>query len=275
MSGKRNDSEGAVSDRRSFLIKTFESLGLATLGGIAWGGAMGPKASPPALRPPGAGEEERFIAACIKCGLCVEACPYHALELAAPRSGVPIGTPHFTARVNPCRMCEDVPCVAACPTGALDRTLVSEQDAAGKERLAINRSRMGIAVLDRETCVAYWGVQCDACYRACPLMDKAITVEYGRNERTGKHAMMVPIVHGDACTGCGMCEHACVTKKASIFILPRALATGESDVRYVRGWDAKDEERIRTAPDEVVTKTKRSEKTPLEYLNDQDVMTSE
>ncbi len=271
MTGQRNDSEGAVSGRRSFLIKTLESLGLATLGGIAWGGATAPKASPPALRPPGAGEEDRFVAACIKCGLCVEACTFHALKLAAAGSGLPVGTPHFTARTDPCRMCEDIPCVRVCPTGALDRELVSERDPSGKEHLAVNKSRMGIAVVDRETCVASWGIQCDACYRACPLIDKAITIEYSRNDRTGKHAMMVPIVHGDQCTGCGMCEHACVTKKASIFVLPRALATGESDARYVRGWDEKDESRIHDAPEEVMTKTKRSEKSPLDYLNEQDV----
>lgn len=275
MTGRRDETEGTVSDRRSFLLKSLESLGLATLGGIAWIGAAGPKASPPVLRPPGAGDEDRFLAACAKCGLCVEACPYQALALASAGSGRPIGTPYFIPRTGPCRMCEDIPCVTACPTGALDRGLVSERDAAGREHFAINRSRMGIAVVDRETCVAFWGIQCDACYRACPRMDTALTVEYTRNERTGKHAFMAPIVHGDSCTGCGMCEHACITKKASIFILPRALATGESDVRYVRGWDAKDEERIRGASDEVVTKTKRSEKTPLEYLNDQDGVTSE
>ncbi len=271
MREKQNDTPDAVSGRRGFMLKALESLGFATLGGIAWVRAAASKASPPVLRPPGAKEEDRFVAACIKCGLCVEACPYHALELGAMGSGVPVGTPHFSPRSRPCRMCEDIPCVAACPTGALDRASVSEQDATGKYLLAVNKSRMGIAVIDRETCVASWGIQCDACYRACPRIDKAITIEYTRNDRTGKHAIMQPIIHGDACTGCGMCEHACVTKKASIFILPRALATGESDVRYVRGWDAKDEERVRDASEEVVTKTKRSEKAPLDYLNEQDV----
>jgi ferredoxin len=36
------------------------------------------------LRPPAALSEEQFQAKCIKCGLCVEACPYKALVLAAP-----------------------------------------------------------------------------------------------------------------------------------------------------------------------------------------------
>ena len=49
---------------------------------------------------------------------------------------------------------------------------------------------MGIAVVDNQSCIAFWGIQCDACYRACPLMDEAITLEYGRNERTGKHAFL-------------------------------------------------------------------------------------
>jgi ferredoxin-type protein NapG len=164
-------------------------------------------------------------------------------------------------------MCRDIPCVVACPTGALDTNLVSEADVSGKKMLAVNRSKIGLAVLDRETCIAYWGIQCDACYRSCPVMDKAITVEPARNERTGKHALLAPVVHSDHCTGCGLCEHACVTKKASIFILPRGIAMGESSARYIKGWEEKDEERIKELPEETTTITPRSEKKALDYLN--------
>jgi ferredoxin-type protein NapG len=253
-----------------------KSLGLAGIGGVLWGGHVAnSKASPPVLRPPAALPEEQFQAKCIKCGLCVEACPYDALVLAAPGDGRPLGTPYFLPREKPCRMCRDVPCTAACPTGALDPALVKETDAGGAGRFEIDRARMGLAVIDRETCIAYWGIQCDACYRACPLLDKAITIDYARNDRTGKHAFMAPLVHSDACTGCGMCEHACVTKKAAIFVLPREIAMGKSDVRYIKGWDTRDEQRMKDIPADITTTTKRSEKAPLDYLNEQDMKTSE
>ena len=64
-----------------------------------------------------------------------------------------------------------------------------------------------------------------------------------------------------------MCEQACVTKKASIFVLPRRLAMGESSDRYIRGWEEEDEKRIEEAPEETTTVTPRSEKSPLDYLN--------
>jgi ferredoxin-type protein NapG len=31
-------------------------------------------------------------------------------------------------------------------------------------------------------------------------------------------------VHADKCTGCGKCEHGCVTEEASIKVLPLTLA---------------------------------------------------
>ena len=276
MSDRCRDAQDMETGRRSFLISTVKSLGVATVGGLLWGGYIdNSKASSPILRPPAAVPEYRFLALCVKCGMCVEACPYHALVLASPGDHKPIGTPYFLPRERPCRMCRNIPCVPECPTGALDPSLVQERDENGTERFEINRARMGLAVVDRDTCIAYWGIQCDACYRACPLLDKAITLSYMRNDRTGMHALLVPVVHSDACTGCGLCEHACVTKKASIFVLPRQIAAGESDARYVKGWDTMDEQRIRGIPAEIVTKTERSEKAPLEYLNEQDLKSGE
>jgi len=257
-----------MPERREFILGVLKGLGAAGVGGAVWAGFLdGKKSYPLILRPPGSIPEDAFLAKCTKCGLCVEACPYKALILAKPGEGRPMGTPYFVMRENPCRMCRDIPCTVACPTGALDTNLVSEQAVSGKKILAVNHAKIGLAVIDRETCIAYWGIQCDACYRACPVMDKAITVEPVRNERTGKHAVLAPVVHSDHCTGCGLCEHACVTKKASIFILTRSIAMGESSARYIKGWEEKDEERLRELPEETVTKTPRSEKNPLDYLN--------
>ncbi|OGW29702.1 MAG: ferredoxin-type protein NapG [Nitrospirae bacterium GWC2_57_13] len=268
---KRHSLEGgnpALTERRSFLLGLARSAGAAAVGGLVWAGFIdGKKAYPTVLRPPGAVEEARFLAKCTKCGLCAEACPYDALIMAKPGDGRPVGTPYFLMREDPCRMCQDIPCAAECPTGALAPALVSGPDDAGIQRLDINLARIGLAVIDRETCIAYWGIQCEACYRACPVIDRAITVEHLKNDRTGKHAILGPVVHSEHCTGCGLCEHACVTRKASIFVLPRELALGEPSEHYVRGWDAADEKRIEDAAGDVTTTTPRSKKDPLEYLN--------
>ena len=267
---KIRKNEVTMSERREFLVKTFKGLGLAATGGLAWSGFIKEgKSAPLILRPPGAVREKQFLASCIKCGMCVEACPYDALELAKPGENKPVGTPYYTPRTNPCFMCEDIPCVPACPTGSLDKALVSERDESGELKLNIDLAKMGLAVIDRDTCIAYSGIQCDACYRACPLIDKAITIDYTRNIRTGKHAMRAPVVHSEACTGCGLCEKACVTQKASIFVLPEEIAMGESSERYIKGWDERDEERMKDVTEDVTTETPRSDKDPLDYLNEE------
>jgi ferredoxin-type protein NapG len=188
------------------------------------------KALPPlAIRPPGAIPEVDFVGACIRCGLCVRDCPYHILELAKPENPVATGTPFFTARTLPCEMCEDIPCVKACPTGALDHNLTD-----------IAKSHMGLATLvDHETCLNFLGLRCDVCYRVCPLIDKAITLDIVPNTRTGRHAMFLPTVHSDACTGCGKCEKACVLEEAAIRVLPPKLVKGELSRTFRIGWEEK------------------------------------
>ncbi len=263
--------------RRNFMATTLQSVGLAALGGMLWSGYTDSvKASPLVLRPPGALPEKDFLTACIKCGLCAEACVNRetnrdtqtgeqregTLKMAKGGDSVLIGTPFFEPLDVPCYMCEDIPCVPVCPSGALDMpSLLNE-----KKELDINKASMGLAVVHKESCISYWGIQCDACYRACPLLDSAITIEYQKNDRTGKHAYLLPIVHDNACTGCGLCEQACVTEKPAIFVLPNEVAKGKAGDHYVKGWDAKDQERVKDAK-EIHTKTKRSEKEATDYLN--------
>lgn len=180
------------------------------------------------LRPPGALPEEQFLAACARCGLCVRDCPYDTLKLADWADGPALGTPFFEARQVPCEMCETIPCVKACPTGALDPGLTD-----------IAKAKMGIAVItSRETCLNLQGLRCDICYRVCPQIDKAITLERRHNPRTGRHAIFEPVVHADECTGCGKCERACVLAEAAIRVLP-AAAVGREDAHYRRGWTEK------------------------------------
>lgn len=180
-----------------------------------------------ALRPPGALAEEQFLAACTRCGLCVRDCPYDTLKLARPGDPVPTGTPYFTARAIPCEMCEDIPCIRNCPSGALDPKLSDISDA-----------RMGLAALvDHETCLNFLGLRCDVCYRVCPAIDKAITLDSIHNTRSDRHAMLLPTVHSEHCTGCGICEKACVLPEAAIKVLPPALAQGKLGEHYRKGWE--------------------------------------
>ncbi len=101
-------------------------------------------------------------------------------------------------------------------------------------------------------------------------IDEAITVDYSRNVRTGKHTIQAPVVHSEACTGCGRCENACITRKASIFVLPREIAMGKPSERYIKGWDERDEERMKDVTEEVTTQTPRSGKSAIDYLNQED-----
>lgn len=220
------------SARRRFMYDAARAAcGVSVIGLLLGLNARDARARPPqAIRPPGALDEPAFLSACVRCGLCVRDCPYGILHLAQPQELAAHGTPYFTAREAPCEMCPDIPCVKACPTGALDHGLTD-----------IARARMGLAVLlDHENCLNHLGMRCDICYRVCPLIDEAITLERGTNARTGQHARFLPVVHAQACTGCGKCEKACPLPVAAIKVLPRQLARGEAASHYRLGWVEKD-----------------------------------
>lgn len=104
------------------------------------------------LRPPGAIKhllnEQEFLAACIKCGQCVQVCPVEAIKLSDLLDGVGVGTPHIEARAQACDFsCDGLQCVLACPTGALAHTIDYPA-----------QSRMGFARLARpHACLARQG----------------------------------------------------------------------------------------------------------------------
>lgn len=217
-------------NRRQFLANTARAACGAGLFATFLTWATRQAKSAFAIRPPGALDENQFLSACSRCGLCVRDCPYPTLKLAEFGEDVPVGTPYFVARDVPCEMCDDIPCAKACPTGALDKDIKSIDDA-----------RMGLAVLvDQETCLNFRGLRCDVCYRACPLIDEAITLEREHNVRTGKHAKFIPTVHSDKCTGCGKCERTCVLEKSAIRIYPSHMVKGQIGDHYRLGWIEKE-----------------------------------
>ncbi len=218
--------------RRQFLAGTVGAACAAGLAGLALASYTRQASALPAyaIRPPGALAESDFLGACVRCGLCVRDCPYDTLRLAQPGEDVALGTPYFIAREVPCEMCEDIPCVPACPTGALDHNLTNIDDA-----------RMGLAVVvDQETCIAFRGLRCEVCFNVCPVRGKAITLEMQHNTRSGKHALFIPIVHSSDCTGCGKCERACILEEAAIKIFPLHLAKGSLGEHYRLGWQEKE-----------------------------------
>lgn len=221
----------ANATRRQFLsgtLRTACGVGLV-VAGLGLYSRQSRSTPADAIRPPGALDEENFLGACIRCGLCVRDCPFDTLKLSQLGDEVALGTPYFTARDIPCEMCDDIPCIKACPTGALDHSLED-----------INESRMGLAVLvDQENCIAFQGLRCEVCYNVCPVRGKAITLDYRHNVRTSKHAYLIPVVHSDACTGCGKCEQACVMEEATIKVLPMHLAKGLMGEHYRLGWNEK------------------------------------
>ncbi len=226
-------AEKWTGNRRRLLVDGAKTACAVGLFGLALGvHARSSSALPSAaLRPPGALPEDDFLAACSRCGLCIRDCPYNILKLADLGEDVAVGTPYFTARTGPCEMCEDIPCVPACPTGALDHELTD-----------ITRARMGLAVVvDQESCIAFQGLRCEVCYNICPVGGKAITLDYSSNPRSGKHALFVPVVHSSDCTGCGLCEKACILEEAAIKVLPVKLAKGELGRHYRLGWEKKKE----------------------------------
>lgn len=225
-------SDHRAEPRRRFLKEMAGAAGGACMlaMGVGLYSAQASARPATALRPPGALAEADFLAACVRCGLCVRDCPYDTLRLSTLGDNIATGTPYFNARAIPCEMCEDIPCVAACPTAALDRGLTD-----------IGKSRMGLAVLiDHETCLNFLGLRCDVCYRVCPVIDEAITLETVHNPRSDRHAMLLPTVHSDACTGCGKCEHACVLPEAAIKVLPQQLAQGRAADHYRKGWEERE-----------------------------------
>ena len=127
-------------NRRTALAEAARMTGAVCLGGFSLAALIQStaKADARAMRPPGAQPEADFLSACVRCGLCVQACPYGTLSLAEWGQEPPVGTPFFTPREVPCYMCRDVPCARACPTGALDSTIaIRDAEMGASERISI------------------------------------------------------------------------------------------------------------------------------------------
>ncbi len=185
-------------------------------GAVALEGAYALAAGASSLvRPPGSCGERDFMARCVKCGKCIEACPYKAIRAAGADAGAAVGTPMLEPESRACRLCPDFPCVAACPTGAL-------RDVAEKHDVD-----MGYVKINENTCIAFKGMRCEVCYRVCPLIDEAISIEYRAMENDAIHAKFIPTIDKDACTGCGLCVQRCVVREPKVAMRIVSIAEQE------------------------------------------------
>ncbi len=257
--------EYKIKGRRKFLQEMMQGVGYGAFVVIAWSSYLSQsQAKNLILRPPGAISEKEFVSTCIRCGMCVEVCPFDVLKLATISDQISIGTPYFIPRQEACRMCPDIPCASTCPTKATDLTSMIVDN-----KLSINNARMGLATINTQTCLGYLGLQCMICIRACPLADKALILHTERNPRTDMHAFLKPVVDPDHCTGCGMCERGCPTTIASIKVLPLAISKGDIGSHYMVGWGEQDDSVLEsTSTDVMMKRTKRNEKSAIDNVND-------
>jgi len=225
------------SERRRFLRSAVLLLGVSATS-LATLIPISSKLAPTHLRPPGALPEDEYLASCIKCGQCVQACPVQAIALADLEEGMGVGAPYVDARKQACDFsCGAVQCILACPTNSLNRQVNKKEEV-----------RMGFArVANPTTCLAVQGLGfkglargrdfkgklnyengnyyqitlvkdhpydlelCELCVRQCPI-ENAISLQ--PIDKSGKK---IPVIH-QACVGCGVCEMICPVEPASIVI---------------------------------------------------------
>ncbi len=171
------------------------------------------------IRPPGAGKD--FLSRCIRCGQCIEACPYDSIMALDITAGALAHTPYINPLKTPCYLCQqrgpdgkDRPiskylrCGEACPTGAI-RKILNNKEVLAK---VPEEMKMGVSVLNRDICLAWKYDSCGECYYNCPLKDKALR-DRPPGELLEDITGIRPYVDQRYCIGCGMCNYVCPVKR--------------------------------------------------------------
>ncbi|HOB75813.1 MAG TPA: 4Fe-4S dicluster domain-containing protein [Phycisphaerae bacterium] len=150
------------------------------------------------LRPPGAQPEREFLAACYRCGNCVDVCPARAIRSLSNDDIEQRGTPYIDPDLAACVVCDELACMKACPSGAL-RPVNKPTDI-----------RMGLARVKLDLCLRSRDEDCRICVAKCPIGPTAITIN---------PAGQIEILP-QGCVGCGACQFYCPTTPKAITIEP-------------------------------------------------------
>jgi MauM/NapG family ferredoxin protein len=185
--------------RRMFLSTVGVSVAAIVLLSSSWIKKM---ANTFLLRPPGVLDEEKFLSTCVRCGVCIQVCPTHAIQADLNLSDIEgMSTPVLVPRKGYCAYTCNI-CGQNCPVQAIPALSLEDK------RL----TRIGTAHIDHRRCIA-WGEHgnCIVCEEMCPLPHKAISLEQKSFTQADGRVVdvLLPIVDEIVCIGCGICENKC------------------------------------------------------------------
>ena len=159
---------------RRGLVISGAGLVLASMWDV--GALAGANHDPLLIRPPGALDEDRFLARCLRCGQCMRVCPANIIQPALFESGLQgLWSPMLNYRLGRSG-CQPncVACGQVCPTAAIRPLSLEEKQGLG-DFASQGPIRLGTAFVDRSRCLP-WALDrpCLVCHELCPVSPKAI-----------------------------------------------------------------------------------------------------
>ena len=205
--------------KRAFLVTGLTSAVMAPLLKLNYTKSIN-KGKASIIRPPGAVDEEEFLALCIRCGECMKVCKTNGLHPTLLEAGIEgLWTPKLIPRLGYCDYgC--VLCTRVCPSGAIRRLDLEEKRevALGKARIDHNRCIPWVGYARLPELEKKWqDFNCGVCEEVCPVPTKAI--HFNTYVDAQQREIRRPFVREDVCTGCGFCEKVCPVLGTSAIVV--------------------------------------------------------